>query len=326
MSLLITRRSAASLLLAPLLTPSTWASGEPFPTRPVRIVLPVGPGGADTLMRLLADQLSSIWKQPVVIDNRPGADGLIAMQALLQAPEDGHTLLLIGPQPMVFNPLLRNDLPYKASDLQPVVGVARGWPVVVVGPHSRFNRFEDVRAALRNEPGSVTMGTNGLSFRVGATHLGHLAGSPFKHVAYKTFPQILTDLTNGSLDAAFVDSSPVVQLALGGKVKVLATASKDRLKPLAQTPTLRESGIDFDLGLWTALAVRSGTPAPVAARLEADLQTALRSQAIQAMVDKLGTLELTRSPGNAIAADIAADTARFRDVVREIAPEVGAAR
>jgi len=319
----LARRRAAGLLLAPLLPSLVRAADDTFPSKPVRIVLPVGPGGADVLMRLIAEQLSPVWKQPVVIDNRPGADGLIAMQALLQAPADGHTLLLIGPQPMVFNPLLRSDLPYKVGDVQPVVGVARGWPALIVGPGSRFHSFDEMLAAVRKEPGSVTIGTNGLSYRVGATYLGRLMGGQFKHVSYKTFPQIFTDLSNGVLDAAFVDASPVVPLAAGGKLKVLAAASRERLGPLPQVPTLRERGIAFELAAWTALAVRSGTPDPIARKLETDLQAAIGSPPVRALVAKLGTLELTMAPGRTIASDMAADTARFRDVVREIAPELG---
>lgn len=323
----LTRRRAAALMAAPLLAPLFVAAQENFPSKTVRLVLPVGPGGGDTLARLIAEQLAGIWKQPVVVDNRPGADGLLAMQALLQAPADGHTLLLIGPQPTVFNPLLRgNDLPYKVADLRPVSGVVRGWPALIVGPNSPYNSFDGMLAAARKQPGSVTLGTNGLSFRVGATHLGKLMGGQFKHVPYKTFPQIFTDLSNGVLDAAFVDASPVVALANGGKLKVLATASRERLGPLPQVPTLRERGIAFDLGLWTALAVRAGTPDAVAGRIEADLHTAIGSQPVRALVAKLGTADLMLEPGRAIASDIAADTARFRDVVREIAPLLGEAR
>lgn len=324
MNTVLTRRRAATLLAAPLLLPFAAAAQEAFPARAVKLVLPVGPGGGDTLMRLVADQLAGIWKQPVVVDNRPGADGLLAMQALLQAPADGHTILLIGPQPTVFNPLLRGDeLPYKVADLRPVSGVVRGWPVVVVGPNSPYNSFEEFLAAARKQPGSISMGTNGLSFRVGATYLGRLMNGPFKHVPYKTFPQIFTDLTNGVLDAAFVDGSPVAPLANGGKLKVLAAASKQRLGPLPQVPTLRERGIGFDLGLWTGMAVRSGTPDAVARKIETDLHAAIGSQPVRALVAKLGTAELMLEPGSAIATEIANDTERFRDVVREIAPEVG---
>lgn len=325
MNPMLTRRRFNMLLLAQAVAGVSIARADEFPARSLRLLVPTGAGsGGDVIMRVLAAQLAAQLKQPVIVDNRPGADGLIAMQGLMSAPADGYTLLLIGPQPMVFNPLLRNDLPYKVSDLRPVVGVVRGWTVLATGPNSKFASYEDLVAAARKQREAVTMGTDGLSYRVGATLLSRRIGAEFRHVPYKVFTQVLTDLTNNALDVALVNAAATVPLVNAGKLRVLAAASKERLLQLPQVPTVRERGTDFDLSLWTALAVRTGTPEPALRRLEADLLKALASDEFRALVAKLATLELSGGTAQAVAAEIAADTARYRDIAREIAAEQAA--
>lgn len=321
----INRRQLSGLMAATVLGAALPARANDFPARGLRIVLPVGSGGGDTLARVYAEHLAGQIKQPVVVDNKPGADGLIAMQALLSAPADGYTMLLIGPQPMVFNPLLRNNLPYKPSDLMPLIGVARSWTVLVTGANSKYNNFGEVLAALRKEPDSVSMGTSGLSFQVGATLLGTKMGSRFKHINYKSHAQIVGDLLGGVLDVALVATTDAEQLAAAGKLRVLAAASKERVPSLAAVPTVRESGVDFDFALWTALAVRAGTPEDIVRKLEAELRKTLTSQTLRDFVAKQGT-SLSPESGSEIAAEIAAGQARFKEPVAAIAAEMGVAR
>ena len=324
MTPLITRRHMHSLLAASALGASLPVKADNYPSRPIRMVLPVGTGGGgDTLGRVIAEQLSGQITQTVVVDNKPGADGLIAMQTLLSAPADGYTMLLIGPQPMVFNPLLRANLPYKPSDLVPLIGVSRAWTVLVTGPYSKYGSFAELAAAVRKERDAVSLGTSGLSYHVGATLLGAKLGGRFRHVSYKSFPQILNDLAGGVLDVALVDTTPVVPLAAAGKLRVLATASKEREPKLASAPTVHESGVDFDFALWTALAVRAGTPPAIVAKLEAELRRTLTGPALREFVDRLGTTHLSPASGSEIAAEVSTGLARFKDPVAEIAAEMG---
>lgn len=320
---LLNRRELNRLLAASALAVTLPARANDYPSRGLRMVLPVGTGGGgDTLGRVIAEHLAQHIKQPVVVDNKPGADGLIAMQSLLSAPADGYTMLLIGPQPMVFNPLLRSNLPYKPSDLVPLIGVSRSWTVLVTSPNSKFKSLEELAAAMRKERDAVSLGTSGLSYQVGATLLGSKLGGRFRHISYKSFPQILTDLLGGVLDVALVDTTPVVPLVAGGKLRVLASASPERNTNLPGVPTARESGVDFDFALWTALAVRAGTPPEVARKLEADLRTTLTGPGVRGFVEKLGTTQLSPVGGREIAAEIAAGLARFKDPVAEIAAEM----
>ncbi len=321
-----TRRRFNGLLAASAASAALPVRAQAFPSRSIRIVLPVGTGGGgDTLGRLVAEQLSGQVRQSVVIDNKPGADGLIAMQALLTAPADGHTLLLIGPQPMVFNPLLRCNLPYKPSDLVPLIGVSRAWTVLVTGADSRFKSFDDVAALMKREPEAISLGTSGLSYQVGSTLLGTRLGGRFRHVGYKTFPQILNDLLVGALDLALTDVTSIAPQVAAGKLRALAAASKDRVTTLPGVPTVRESGVDFDFALWTALAVRAGTPTDITTRLEAELRKALTSPAIREFAEKQGmSQQISPVSGDDIAAEIAAGRARFKEPVAGIAAAMGA--
>ncbi|GAA5232732.1 tripartite tricarboxylate transporter substrate binding protein [Verticiella sediminum] len=319
----LTRRRMQFLLAASALCPALAVRANDYPSRAVRMVLPVGTGGGgDTLGRAIAEHLSAIIGQPVVVDNRPGADGLIAMQSLLSAPADGYTMLLIGPQPMVFNPLLRSDLPYQPSDLLPLTGVFRSWTTLVTGPDSRFGNFAELAAAVRAGRDTVSLGTSGLSYRVGATLLGSRLDSRFLQISYKSFPQILNDLVGGVLDVALVDTTPIVPLQNAGKLRALAVAAPQRLPLLPGVPTIHESGVDFDFALWTALAVRAGTPAEHARRLEADLHKALTSPGLTDFVAKLGTTELWPVSGADIAAEVAAGLSRFKAPVAQVAADV----
>ncbi|MGE3862489.1 MAG: tripartite tricarboxylate transporter substrate binding protein [Burkholderiaceae bacterium] len=320
----LARRHLNGLLAASALGAALPVRANDYPSRGIRFVLPVGTGGGgDTLGRVIADHLSAQIKQPVVVDNKPGADGLIAMQALLTAPADGYTMLLIGPQPMVFNPLLRSNLPYKPADLVPLIGVSRSWTVLITSADSKFKSFADLAAAVGKERDAVSLGTSGLSYQVGATLLGSKLGGRFRHVSYKSFPQILNDLLGGVLDVALVDTTPVVPLAGAGKVRVLATASPERAAKLPGIPTIRENGVDFDFALWTALAVRAGTPDENVRRLETALRATLTGSGVRDFVEKLGTTQLSPVGSSEIAAEISGGLARYKDSVAQIAAEMG---
>jgi tripartite-type tricarboxylate transporter receptor subunit TctC len=321
----ITRRSFQQGLAAAACGLPLLARASDFPSRALRMVLPVGTGGGgDTLGRAIADQITAVTRQPVVVDNKPGADGLIAMQALLSAPADGYTMLLIGPQPMVFNPLLRNDLPYKPSDLVPLIGVSRAWTVLVAGPQSRIRSFADLAAAVRQAPDAVSIGTSGLSYRVASSLLASRLGNSMRQVSYKSFPQILNDLMGNVLDVALVDTTPVVALQAAGRLRVLASASREKQALLPGVPTVHESGVNFDFSLWTALAVRAGTPAEPRAALEAALRKAMTGPGLRDFVARLGTTQLWPVQGEEIAAEVAAGLANYRETVAQLAAEIGA--
>lgn len=321
----LARRGFNGLLTASALAAVLPARADEYPSRALRMVLPVGTGGGgDMLGRAIAEQLAAQVGQTVLVDNKPGADGLIAMQTLLAAPADGYTMLLIGPQPMVFNPLLRCNLPYKPSDLLPVIGVSRAWTVLVTAAGSKFGTFDDLAAAMKKEREAVSIGTSGLSYQVGATLLGTRLGGRFRHVGYKTFSQILGDLLAGTLDVALTDVTSIAALVSSGKLRALGTASKERVGVLTGVPTIREAGIDFDFALWTALAVRARTPDNVARRLEADLRKVLTGPAIREFVERLGTSQqISAAGGSEIAAEIEAGLARFKEPVSGIAAEMG---
>lgn len=320
-----TRRRAISVLSVAPLVLSGWARAQDV-MQPLRLLSPVGPGSAgDILLRKMAEQLGTGTKQTIIVENKPGADGLIALQALLTAPADGSTVLQLGPQQLVFNPLLRNDLPYAIDDIRPVIGFAQFWCVLVAGPNARFTSFDEFVAAARTSARSVSLGTSGLSFRVGAEYLARKIETEFLQIEYKTTPQMLTDIMGGTLDCAFIPSSGMSTFVDSGKLRMLAAASTSRLPKLPKVPTIRERGVDFDWPLWMALAVGAKTPDVVTARLESQFRAALTSKEMREAAADLD-FEVTATPGRKIATLAAADTERLRDVVKDVVSQRNATR
>ena len=288
----------AALLLAGLVglaVPSTEARAQAdgFPNRPLRMIVSIGPGGgADLMIRTLADQLSSQFGQPVIVENRPGGDGVVAAQALLGAPADGYTMSIVSTGITVINPILIPSLPFRTSDFQPLVGMGRLASVFAVPADSKATSFKALMDSARAAPGTVTMGTYGPVTKIPCQIIERKLGAKFNHVSYKGPSQMLADLTGGNIDAAFFDAGIVAPMVRTGKLKALVISSRERLPLLPDVPTLREAGItDFDPPIWNGVAVRAGTPEPVARKLEAALQQAMKSAAWKDLLARLGNVE-----------------------------------
>ncbi|HMN81928.1 MAG TPA: tripartite tricarboxylate transporter substrate binding protein [Burkholderiaceae bacterium] len=286
---------AAMLLTLGLALPASQAraQADDFPNRAMRMIVSIGPGGgADLMIRALADQLSSQFGQPVVVENRPGGDGVVAAQALLSAPADGYTMSIVSTGITVINPILIPNLPFKTSDFQPLAGMARPVAVFAVPAASKSSSLAALMDRARPAPDSVTMGTYGPIYKIPSQMLERKLDVQFNHVAYKGPSQLLADLSGGNIDVGFLDAGAVAPMVRTGKLKGLAVTSRSRLDSLPDVPTLREAGInDFDPPIWNGVAVRAGTPEPVARKLEAALQRAMKSAAWKDLLARLGNVE-----------------------------------
>jgi len=283
------RRSAVILLLAAL--PGLHALSQPAPDlagRPVTIVTAFSAGsGPDAMMRAVAEKLSAQWKTPVVIDNRPGGAGFIAINAARSAPPDGHTLLMhegdaLGALPHLFTS--RNFRVFEAFD---PVGVLYSTPFFIVVPStSRWKSVADLVAAARSEPGKVTYG----SWGVGST--AHLqtalletrAGVRMLHVPYKEMGQLYTGVSTGETDWALGAMASTRFAYESGRVKYLAVTTATRLADLPDVPTVAESGgpSNFEASGFVALLAPRGTPEALRARINKDLAAAVSSADVQA--------------------------------------------
>lgn len=265
------------------------AQGEAFPARTIKIVVPFTPGsGADNSARYFGEQLAAHWGQAVVVENKPGANGIIALQAVKNAPADGYTLLLASNSPMAVNPLLIKNLGYDpVKDYKPVSGLARSMNVIVVSNESPWPTIEALLAEARTRPLSV--GTYSAGYRLAALWLASVAGCEFGNVPYKGQAAIMGDVIGRQLDFALVDLGGAMALIKSGKLRALAVSGEARNPDLPELPTIREKGFkDYVQYSWTSFYLRSQTPDDLTAKLAAALQKTLASEEARAFVRKTG--------------------------------------
>ena len=261
----------ALLLAAGSLASFACAQGA-YPTKPIRFVAPFPNGGtSDVICRLLAQRMTELLGQPVVVDNRPGANANIGHTFVLNSPADGYTILMSNNQVYTINTYMFKQLPFDPyNDFLPVSIVAIGSQVLVVHPSVPANSVAELVALSRAKPGSINYGTGGQ----GST--AHISGELFKtstganitHIPYKGIGQAVIDLVGGSLHFMFSDMVPAIPHIKSGKLRPLGVTSDRRSRALADVPTMAEAGAaGYKAETWWAVVVRKGTPNEIVNRL-----------------------------------------------------------
>jgi len=279
-------RTGACLAAALVLTSST-GHAQTYPSRQITLIIPFAAGGSNDIVgRAIGKKLAEAWGQPVVVENRAGAGGMIGTSAVAMAPPDGYTLLLVSPT-FTINPAIKKNMPFDTvKDFTPVAFIAR-CPLLVAA------------SKARSKPGQITYASAGLgSINQISTELIALsAGVRFMHVPYKGGAPALNDLVGGHVDI-FVSSLPqVLPLAQSGQAKALAVTSAKRTALLPDVPTLEESGISgFDLGSWWGIAGPAGMPANVVNALNAEIGKILASPELGTFLTNEGAEAETMTP------------------------------
>ncbi|KAA2211620.1 Bug family tripartite tricarboxylate transporter substrate binding protein [Teichococcus oryzae] len=312
------RRTFLAATAATLSTPA-FAQAPAFPNKPVRIVVPLAPGGAaDVLARLVADGLGTLWRQPVVVENRPGAGGNIGAEAVARSAGDGYTLLLgtlgIHGASAIY-PRLTYD---PAKELAPVTVLGDLPNVIVVRPGLEARNLQDLVALARQRPGQLTFGSAGAG---SSTHLaGELfmltAGIQMSHVPYRGSAPALNDLVAGNIDAMFENLPTIPPLVAAGSLRPLAVTSATRSPALPDVPTVEEAGVPgYVATAWLALSAPATVPEPLLEQLNADTRTVLASPVTRARLDKLGITAV----GGSVAASrsfFASETEKWNRVIQ----------
>jgi tripartite-type tricarboxylate transporter receptor subunit TctC len=276
-------------------------SAEDYPTRTVRIIVPQSAGGAtDTFARAIGQKLSERWKQPVVIENRVGAGGVIGTEAVAKAPADGYTLLVTYEGSQAINPSLYENLPFDSvRDFEPIATIAVTPFLLIVGPQTKAATFQEYLALARANPDKLNYGS------AGNGSVNHLLGEMLKveadiritHVPYKGAPQAISDVIGGHLDSAFASAPSVIAAVQQGLVRALAVSSGQRVAISPETPTIRESGVkDFDVNPWWGIFGPAGLSPSVVAKINADVAEILKTPDFQEVLAKQGATSLTSSP------------------------------
>ena len=307
-----------TLLLA-LAAVSPFALGQTtanFPSRPLKIVVPTSPGsGSDTTARHFAEQLSASLGQPVLVDNRPGANGTIAAMAVKQAPADGYTIFLGTNTHMSVNPVVVRDLPYDPlKDFKPVSGLARGMMLFVVSSASKVNTIADLVAAAKNAKQPLSVGTYTSGFHLAAEWFANVTRTQHLNVPYKGAPEVFIALMGDQLDWSVSDVIAAMPQVRAGKLKALAVSGETRHPDYPDVPTVKESGYpDYVNYTWTSMYIRSETPDAVTVRLVDALQKILSTASAKEFIAKIGSDPMALPPADMRRFQIR-ETERFRRI------------
>lgn len=314
------RRFLSAVALASV-APALRASTPPFPSRIVRIVVPYSVGiGPDVVSRAVGQELQRRWGQPVVIDNKPGASGIVAFNELRQTAADGHTLFVGDTGSLAVNPLIHATLPYDvARDVAPLTTLFRATFAFHVGAKSRFQTLGDLLAQARREPRSVSYASfgNGHPSHVAVESFARAAGIEMLHVPFKDSGTQLAAVANGEVDFTTLAMFTVMPLIKAGRLRPLAVAARRRLAEYPDLPTVAEAGGPMvEMRPWAGLVARAGTPAPLLEQIHRDVLTALMEDGVRSRIEGAG-FQLAPSTPQQMHDLIVADSAEYAVLVRE---------
>jgi tripartite-type tricarboxylate transporter receptor subunit TctC len=303
---------AASLAL-----PSAWA--QAWPSKPLRIVVPYPPGGfTDVTARLVAQKLQERLGQTVLVDNRPGANGIIGVDAVAKAPPDGYTMGVVIAA-YAANTTLYPKLPYDPrKDLAAVSLIGLSPLVAAVNNEAPFKTAAELVAYARSHPGKVSFGSsgNGSAAHLSTEYLKALTQSYMVHIPYRGAAAALTDLMGGQIQLFLDAASGLINPGKSGKVRLIGVASERRLPALPDVPTFIEQGVaGFTGSTWAGLLAPAGTPKDVVRRVSDEVARIVRLDDVKARLEQMGTVPVGGTPEE-FEAFIAAETAKWGQVIR----------
>ncbi len=297
------------------------APAQDFPTKPVRIITPFAAGsGPDSVLRVVGEKLTSTWGQQVIVENRPGGNGFIAIGAAKKAPPDGYTLVQMDDTHMALQPHLYKNIPYDvAKDFDPVGTLFRTYFFVVVPANSPWKTMKDLIEAAKAKPGQVTYGSwfIGSPGHLGAAMLETMTGTQMIHVPFKEASQLYVAVGNNDVAWAFGSAASAGAMYRAGKVRFMAVAAPQRVASYPDVPTAAEAGgpADLEVKAWVALFAPRGTPAPVIEKINRDLRKALSEPDVRERFTTFGFEPHASAPGD-IAKEMEADFRRYGDIVK----------
>jgi tripartite-type tricarboxylate transporter receptor subunit TctC len=309
---------AAGAAALPAVSHIAWA--QAYPTRPVRIIVGAAPSGTyDIMARLIGQWLSERLGQQFVIENRPGAGTTIGTEAVVKAPPDGYTLLLVGAAAAT-SALLYDKLNFNLSrDIAPVAAISREPHILAVNPAVPARTVPEFIAYAKGHPGKISMASGGIGT------VGHLSGELFKmmtgvnlvHVPYRGLAPALTDMLGGQVQVTFASTAPSIEHVKAGKLRALAVTTTTRSEMLPEVPTVAEFAPGYEASTWSGVGAPKGTPAEIIEKLNKEINAALADHKIKARLADLASAPLVGS-----AADfgklIADETEKWGNVIRTL--------
>ena len=295
------------------------SAADPWPVKPILVINPWAPGGpADIVARPIMQKLGERLGQPIIVENRAGANGVIGAAAVAKAKPDGYTLLFSHVGPIAISPAMQADMPYNSvKDFEPITQIVSAPLVLVVRPDLPIKSLKDLIEYARANPGKVTYGS------VGTGSTTHLAGEMLHgmakinllHVPYKGAAPVITDMLGGNIHIAFINISGVMQHLATGKLRAIAVSTLKRSSLLPDLPTIAETYPGFEVNSWYGLMAPAGTPKDIVARLQKETAAVLQHPDILE-VFKNGGLDAEGTTPEQYAAKIRDDLTRWAAVVK----------
>ena len=323
---MIKKAMAALLLAATTVAPTAFAQ-DPYPNKPIRMIVPYAAGGpTDVLARVVAQKLGEVLGQSVIVDNRPGASGIPGTDAIAKATPNGYTIGLSTIGPLAVNPSLFPNIPYDTlKDFAPLMVLARSYSLLAVNPSVPANNLGELVALLKANPGKYSYASGG----VGTTqHLSgelfsNVAGVKMLHVPYKGEGAAQTDLLGGQVHMMFTSTIIGYNQVKAGKLRAMGVTSAHRLPSMPEVPTIAESGFPgFEVTAWYGMVAPAGTPEPIIKRLNDGLQTVLKQPEVVKKIEEFGAVPAGGPPAD-LTALLRSELPKWREVVTKsnIKPE-----
>ena len=277
-----------------------------FPVKPLRFIA-MGVGFPENTARVIGNEISAFTRQIVVVEPRPGANGILAAEYVAKAPADGYTLLIGTNSTHAANPSLYKKLPYHyIKDFAPVSGISTGMLLAVVNPHVPATTIAELTALARRSPGNLTYGSGSSVGLTAVEYYKLLTGINISNVPYKTVPQATTDLIAGRIDMMIVNLGTAMPQVQAGKLRGLAVTGAQRWPLLPDTPTMREAGVpNYEWTFWNAAWLPAGTPAEIVTRMNELFAAALDRPKVKAYLSNAGSTSFATTPDGLMKFQIA---------------------
>jgi len=304
------------LLVALAMAWAVSASAQDFPSKPIRIISPFGPGTAtDTVARVIGAEIGKLTGQAVVIENKPGAEGQIGAQAAAAAAPDGYTIFVTTQTTQAINQHVYKSLPYDpVKSFAPICGLTLGAQVVMVKNELPVKTVAELIALAQKEPGKLSFGSGNGSSRGGAELFRIMAKVDLLGVPYKTQPQAIGDLLGGRIDVIFSDFTTGLPPVLDGRARGIGVTSKKPIEGLTQFPPVGQTVPGFEMWAWTAAYVPAGTPRPIVDKLNALVREAMKSETYLTLMRTTYGVPFPGTPEE-LAAFQAAETTKWGEIV-----------
>jgi tripartite-type tricarboxylate transporter receptor subunit TctC len=266
-------KNAAVIFAYAILCAAAGASAQTYPSKPIRIVVGFPPGGGnDIIARMVGAKMQESWGQPVVIENKPGANSIIAAEFVAKSAADGYTLLVNATGGMSVNPVLYAKLPYDPlKDFVPISMVGSFPLVLVVNPAVPANSVSELVAYAKANPGKLNYSAGSTAFQVATEMFKQMTGTDMKHIPYKGSAASITAVISGDVQLTIVDSPPLMPQLASGRVRALAVTTAKRASAMPDLPAVAESLPGYEMALWIGMFAPAGTPRDVAAKLTAEV-------------------------------------------------------